>query len=238
MAKKRHCLPGAREPRQRKGESWKDYCVRQNAWSDVRWPKEEVERQKAAFLESERIRAEQRQRYLEIYRPEAIEELKRSERAGAVFFWFGAAIDDKYNDAGNWALSLAGYITQPQLDYLMHKWYGIPLPPPRRPEDHCLQHEDHQCFMPEGPAHDVQVRWLLPLSPWYFPVRDLQPAYIQREYSKHFCCPEAAFLFARKQEQEGCEAVRLVKGWKKDGETETVSEFAPRFYGDKPCWYS
>ncbi len=235
MAKK-HKYKFPRQPRQRKGESWKDFAARYNEWSDLMFPPERQAERHAAYLEDERLREESHRRYREVYRPAMIEEIKRKEIKGAVFFWFGAGVRDPYHNAGHWNAGTAGYITQPQLDFLLHQWYGTPLPEPRRPEDKCLQHEDHRCFHPVGNANWVSVRWYLSLLPGYLPAREWQPGFIRREHSKLFCCSEAAFLFARHVESAGNLQVRLVEGREKEGRSESVREFECRLYGIQPCW--
>ncbi len=154
-----------------------------------------------------------------------------------MFFWFGAGARDPYHNAGCWNAGAAGYITQPQMDFLLHHWYGCPYPEPRRPENKCLQHESHRCFRPVGKARWVSVKWYLPLLPDYLPAREWQPKFIQREYSKLFCCSEAAFLFARQAMADGNLQIRLVEEQgKKEGCSESLDEFADRFYGARPCW--
>ena len=235
MAKKHECkFP--REPRRRKGELWQEYVARYNAWSDLMFPPERQSERRAAYLEWNRLREEGHTHYRDRL-PALIEEIKRQEVKEAVFFWFGAGVRDPYHNAGCWNAGTAGYITQPQLDFLLRQWYGCPYPEPRRPENKCLQHESHRCFHPVGKAHWVSVKWYLPLLPDYLPAREWQPKFIQREHSRLFCCSEAAFLFARQAMADGNLQIRLVEDQgKKEGRNESLDEFGDRFYGARPCW--
>ena len=145
-----------------------------------------------------------------------------------VFFWFGNG------DAGHFG-SQCGYLGQAVLDFLDRRWRGLPVAPDQRP-DRCL-HADHRCFHPVGEPSWVSVRWFLLLLPGYLPAREWQPEFVRREHSKLFCCPEAAFLFARQAVAAGdLLQVRLVEGREGDGRSESPDEFERRFYGLEPCW--
>ena len=87
---------------------------------------------------------------------------------------------------------------------------------PKRPPDRCVHQtvydKRHPCFHPEGEPDWFVVRYYLPLSPAYLPMRELQPPRYQRRYAKRWCCRQAAEIYAERLRGEGMVDVTVEAG--------------------------
>ncbi len=83
------------------------------------------------------------------------------------------------------------------------------------PDSNCIQARPDMEFPCHHPQQTPPIRWwvvtwLEPLSPFALPLRELQPAYLQKRYRKRFCCAKAAEMFAEHLRGRGCEAVEVI----------------------------
>ena len=218
-----------REPQQRKGESWADFCRRHDAWrlsperrrlrALRRWQRMYRQEIRASIeAEKEKLRDKNGERHLERHnRVHYDEPVMRGELIRVIL------------PANPFLplptpLTTALHCNEAGLRYLQARLAGEKLPP-RRPPDRCMHFRPHPCFHPEGERPWVYVIWRRKfLSPPYFPSEDMHPPEWQRDYRKHFCCPEAARLFIRELHAEGQRDIRL-ETEAKEGEVRDYVEF-------------
>lgn len=115
-------------------------------------------------------------------------------------------------------------------------WRVLRSREPRRSPDSCMQltcfDEQHVCFLPAGRARWTMVTWWYPLLPGLLPLRDFQPYPYRDQARKQFCCPDAAYLYARGLEAKGMLDVQLVRG----SGVVTLEEYGEMIFGQEPCW--
>jgi len=100
-----------REPRQRKGESWRSYCIRYETWRAVNRPPISREEYKQRVQNNVR-RRELYRRKVEVHSYRTIEKAKRKVNCSdPVFFWFGGYVGRPG--------SQAQYVNRVGLNYLI-----------------------------------------------------------------------------------------------------------------------